>query len=758
MMLTPILTLDILISLVLVGLGSVILIRNNRVLSHWAFLIFAFSSASWILSNYFSNDQHLHYGIVLIANRFTLLYPGLALASLMVFVSTLVPASIFIKYPRILLTANLAAFALTLTPWVVAAVHKQGSVYAIDFGGLAAVYFAMLFIDLALIVVVLTKGIRKSKGDDKLRLKMIAWTSLTVLAINFFTNVFLPFFGNLFQLTNLGPLSTAFMVGGLLYSIARYRLFNIRLAIARSIAYLLSFSLIGVIYGALLIAVSSSAFFSNQPLVFQRSEYIAFAIATAFVYPTTKRFFDKVTDKIFYKDAYDTQAFLDELNQALVSSIELEKLLTHCAEVIAKNMKAEYCLFGIEQTAFKGVRIVGTTRKDFSQQDILKARSMTPHLGMSVIVVDYLPAELDKLKQLLVRNGIAVLVRLVPEFSVSRDGVEGLGYIMLGQKRSGNSYTPQDVRLLGTIASELVIAIQNSLHFEEIQRFNITLQQQVNDATRKLRRTNQRLRELDETKDDFISMASHQLRTPLTSVKGYLSLVLEGDAGKLNETQAKMLRQAFSSSQRMVFLITDLLNISRLKTGKFVIETTPVDLSALVQEEVEQLHESAEIKQITLSFTKPAAFPKLMLDETKVRQVIMNYIDNALYYTPVGGKVAVELTEKPATVELRVVDSGIGVPKAEQPHLFTKFYRATNARKARPDGTGLGLFMAKKAITAQGGSIVFSSHEGHGSTFGFVFSKTRLKVPENISAVQHSLTAQIDADVAADKKRQKQPA
>lgn len=758
MMLTPIVVLDALIALVLVGLGGVILVRNNRILSHWAFFIFTFSSASWIMSNYFSNDQHLHYGLVLIANRLTLLYPGLALASLMVFVSALVPSSILIKYPRILLVANAAAFSLTFTPWVVMAVHKQGSVYAIDFGGLAAIYFAVLFIDLALIVVVLARGIRRSGGNDKLRLEMIAWTSLTVLAINFFTNAILPFFGNFFQLTNLGPLSTALMVAGLLYSIARYRLFNIRLTIARSIAYLLSFSFIGIIYGSLLIAVSSSAFFGNQPVMLQRSEYVAFAIVTAFVYPATKRFFDKVTDRIFYKDAYDTQAFLDELNQALVSSIELEKLLTHCADVIAHNMKAEYCLFGIEQTAFKGVRIVGTTQKDFSQRDILKARSMTPHLGMSVVVVDYLPAELDKLKQLLTRNGIAVLVRLVPEFSASHDGVEGLGYIMLGQKRSGNSYTPQDVRLLGTIANELVIAIQNSLHFEEIQRFNITLQQQVSDATRKLRRTNQRLRELDETKDDFISMASHQLRTPLTSVKGYLSLVLEGDAGKLNETQTKMLRQAFSSSQRMVFLITDLLNISRLKTGKFEIDAKPVDLSALVQEEIEQLTESAEVKQIELSYTKPATFPKLMLDDTKIRQVVMNYIDNALYYTPVGGHIDVELTEKPATVELRVTDSGIGVPKSEQPHLFTKFYRATNARKTRPDGTGLGLFMAKKAITAQGGSIVFSSREGHGSTFGFLFSKNKLRVPDNATAVPHSLTSQIDADVAADKKKQKQSA
>src|SRR5205823_5787766 len=100
-------------------------------------------------------------------------------------------------------------------------------------------------------------------------------------------------------------------------------------------------------------------------------------------------------------------------------------------------------------------------------------------------------------------------------------------------------------------------------------------------------------------------------------------------------------------------------------------------------------------------------FSKTPFDEKKIRQVIMNFIDNAIYYTPPGGHIRVELEEKPTVVELRVVDDGMGVPKAEQHHLFTRFYRAANARQVRPDGTGLGLFMAKKVVTAQGGSIIF---------------------------------------------------
>src|SRR5690606_4858412 len=167
-----------------------------------------------------------------------------------------------------------------------------------------------------------------------------------------------------------------------------------------------------------------------------------------------------------------------------------------------------------------------------------------------------------------------------------------------------------------------------------IQQFNITLQQKIDDATKKLRHANEKLKEMDQTKDDFISMASHQLRTPLTSVKGYISMVIEGDAGKISATQRKLLDQAFVSSQRMVYLIADLLNVSRLKTGKFIIEPKEVNLADVVEGEIAQLTETAKGRDLELTYKKPKDFPSLMLDETKIRQVIMNFADNAIYYTP----------------------------------------------------------------------------------------------------------------------------
>jgi signal transduction histidine kinase len=299
---------------------------------------------------------------------------------------------------------------------------------------------------------------------------------------------------------------------------------------------------------------------------------------------------------------------------------------------------------------------------------------------------------------------------------VARDRVVGL--MVAGFFGDVAQISISERSLLERLSESVGIAIDNRLLFEENRRVLLQLQ-----------RSNVKLKALDETKDDFISMASHQLRTPLTSVKGYLSMVLEGDAGKINDTERKMLGQAYISSQRMVYLIADLLNVSRLKTGKFIIDAAPTDLSKIIDEEIDQLVEAAAARSLTLIYEPPKHFPVLMLDETKIRQVIMNFIDNAIYYTPDGGKIRIELHDTGPMVELRVVDNGIGVPKTEQHHLFTKFYRAGNARKARPDGTGLGLFMAKKVITAQGGALLFDSKEGKGSTFGFTFSKSKLAAP-----------------------------
>lgn len=524
----------------------------------------------------------------------------------------------------------------------------------------------------------------------------------------------------------LTPLSMATMTGVIYVAIFKHKLFDIRLLVARAVAYTLLLSTIVGLYSLVVFGIANRVL-GTESVFAQQVVPIVAAIFLVFTAPYFKRLFDRITNKFFYQDAYDPQALLDDLNKVLIGNIELTILLRQATGVIQEHLKSQTCSVVVREAGEATLRAVGTSPQHPSAVDMLVIRRGLHKLGQKIVVTDDLGQHYSKLKHALTANNISVIV---PLSSVYKSDEEALAYLMLGPKQSGNIYSKQDYRIIEIIADEMVIAIQNALRFEEIQGFAATLQQKVDEATAKLKRTNDKLKEMDETKDEFISMASHQLRTPLTSVKGYLSMVLEGDMGKVNPKQEKLLDQAFISSQRMVYLIADLLNVSRLKTGKFVIMSAPANLADIVEGELNQLNEVAKGKKVKIVYKKPKNFPSLLLDETKIRQVVMNFADNAIYYTQAGGRVEIEVKEDKNNIYFTVKDNGLGIPKEEQKNLFTKFYRASNARKVRPDGTGLGLFMAKRVVAAQGGSILFESTEGKGSIFGFSFSKAKLALDQ----------------------------
>jgi signal transduction histidine kinase len=289
-------------------------------------------------------------------------------------------------------------------------------------------------------------------------------------------------------------------------------------------------------------------------------------------------------------------------------------------------------------------------------------------------------------------------------------GEKVIGVLIFSMTKEENEVSEDEKSLISGFTDIVGLAVQNA-----------RLHTSVRETARELETANQHLKELDEAKDEFISMASHQLRTPLTTIKGYLSMLLEGDAGKLNKSQRQFVDQAFVGSQRMVYLISDMLNVSRISTGKLTIDKKELDLVDLLQSEIYQLRQQAETREVTLTFHPPEdSHIQFRGDEGKIRQVIMNFVDNAIYYAP-KGNVDVYLEKTDGDVEVRVVDDGIGVAEEAQKQLFTKFFRAENARQVRPDGTGLGLYMAKQVIEAQGGEILFESTEGAGSMFGFRF-------------------------------------
>lgn len=698
-----------------------VLLRNPRVLLYrWLFL-FLYSASLWAIVVNLQGAVDPDAGIWLL--RIAFASAALLGYSMIRFAVSLCRdpyATHWRLTDALILTVSIA---LSFTPFVISDFYQStGAMYFISERG--SIYWIV-------IVLIVGQVIRSlfivnhyrilSRGHKRAQLNLIFAGVLAGTFIAITTNVVLP---NITDSTY--PSRFAFMSIGLwafvlLYAIRRHRFLDVRWAAARTIAYTLSIAIVVGLY-VLGVFVLANWVAKDPNDIILRVYYIVAAILAAVSVQPAKSIFNRLTDRLFFKSAYDVQETLDKLGDILADTSAVNRIMSKSVELIDRTLEPRQLhLVALGRSGEKKVVSFGGEQVDSELMHLFK------DVKQDILIIDQYDATPSRIQSELSKRGVSVVI-------VMRTSKELVGYMAVGYKQSGLLFNKKDIDLLRLSAGQIAIALENALRFEEIQKFNKTLQEKIDDATRQLRQKNERLRMLDQTKDDFISMASHQLRTPLTSVKGYVSMVLDGDAGRVNQLQRKLLNQSYISSQRMVYLISDLLNVSRLRTGKFELEEIPTDLAKIIEEEVSQLKETAQARNLKLTYTKPDAFPVCMLDETKLRQVIMNFIDNAIYYTPSGGSIDVKLTDNEKSVELTVKDTGIGVPRRDVPHMFSKYFRARNAKVARPDGTGLGLFMAKKVVVAHGGAVIFKTREGHGSTFGFSLPKSALKAIPKSSA------------------------
>lgn len=228
--------------------------------------------------------------------------------------------------------------------------------------------------------------------------------------------------------------------------------------------------------------------------------------------------------------------------------------------------------------------------------------------------------------------------------------------------------------------------------------------------------------EVDRMKTEFIYLASHQLRTPLTAVKTYTHMLHDGFAGELTSDQKEFMQAAFVSLDRMNEIINTLLNISRIEAGRIALTPSKFTLEDIVLESLAELQPAIDTKQITVN-TEHGTTDRIQSDAMLVKEVLSNLISNAVKYTPPQGEITVRITKQGTQQTVSIQDSGYGIPDAVQEQLFTKFFRAPNILDKEEGGSGLGLYLVKGLTDALNADINFTSKENKGSTFVFTINE-----------------------------------
>jgi signal transduction histidine kinase len=331
---------------------------------------------------------------------------------------------------------------------------------------------------------------------------------------------------------------------------------------------------------------------------------------------------------------------------------------------------------------------------------------LTAKINFSEHMTDFFSPPVDKniIEAIQEKLGVKTIVG-VPIFS--EDRIIGVVHFLLSVERE--KISPLDIEMMTSLTSQVGIVSRNLALYENLQKVNYDL----NDA-------NLHLKALDKAKSEFLSIASHQLRTPVSALKGYLSMMMEGDFGPLPEKINKLIGDLFESASRLARTINVFLNVSRIEAGRMKLEKKPMQISDLVNSVMTELASAAANKNIKLSYeVDKQSLPLVYADSDKLREVILNLVDNAIKYTPQGGIVVKTLTQG-NILEFSSQDTGVGIDPAEAQALFRKFVRGDGAAQINTGGSGLGLFIAQKIVKEHEGNIwVESAGKGKGSVFKF---------------------------------------
>ncbi|MDD2823351.1 MAG: ATP-binding protein [Candidatus Daviesbacteria bacterium] len=721
-------TLDLLLFFVipssLAVLGLLVYFNNSKSLTNRLFLLITLTSAASALGSLGSRLTTSPANIFLWV-KFTMVFASMV-TPLMAFFVIIFPKDKF-SFNKILLFADfclvgILVYASIFDLLFVGVKYVNGEVLT-DPGPLIVLFLISQIIHVFIIAFVLIKRLFSTSGREREGFKYLTLGFVMTLIFISIFNVFMVIILKNTKFVSLGMFSFVILEGSIFYAITKHRLMDIRLVVARAVSYVILVLILAFFYviGMLIMGV---VVLKQQGNASNLASSTVLTLIIALSFQPLLKSIEKITDRFFYKVTYDANTLLSLLSHIMSTNIEIRPLVNQTLQAILKEMritkgalilKSEGDLYQVISEGFE------------DKLDALNCR-FTFSLDMHKIVI-FDDLEEGELKESMRSIGVS----LAKVLHINDDII---GFLILGEKASGEMYSDQDLKVFDILSPELSVAIQNAQSYDKIKRFNITLEEEVKKATIDLQKANSRLKELDRLKNDFVSIASHELRTPMTAIRSYLWMALKRPDTQLTFKMEKYLSRAYISTERLINLVNDMLNVSRIESGSIEIKPKEFDIQTLSDEIISMVLPKAGEKNIKVDVVK-GQIPSVFADPDKVTQVILNLLGNALKFTPVDGTVSVKFFTDGKVVETSIHDSGVGISREDLPKLFQKFGRldSSYAAAATSGGTGLGLFISKSLIDLMHGKI-WATSEGNGKGATFTFSLPVL-TPDVLANAEH---------------------
>jgi two-component system phosphate regulon sensor histidine kinase PhoR len=300
---------------------------------------------------------------------------------------------------------------------------------------------------------------------------------------------------------------------------------------------------------------------------------------------------------------------------------------------------------------------------------------------------------------------------------------EAIGFILGGNDSAYNQITKDDAELLSILANQISQALENARLYEEIWDSHQQLEMRIKERTQELARANEELIRLNKMKSDFVSAVSHELRTPLTSIKGYAAILIEGKLGEITPAIRERLEKINKHSDSLTKMVNDMLDISRIESGKVEMKFEKLEVKDVVDRVVDVITPQIKEKGLKLEIDVPAKISSMFADSTQIERVFVNLLSNAIKFTPSQGNIGIKAKEGDRFIEIEISDTGSGISEEELPRIFDEFFRCENPINREVKGTGLGLSLVKQIIEAHKGKIWVKSRLNEGTKFSFTLPK-----------------------------------